>query len=117
MTLHIINSSSKIEEVALARRVTEESAILNLEFPLPPHDFLTKKSTKSQKKIKKVCREVLSIQKIILSLCYEDCEPTYKSSFIALDLLLVFGRVVGYNRFWHTGRLQGPMPSLSRLIR
>ena len=32
----------------------------------------------------------MPFQKIILSLCYEDCEPTYKSSFIALDFIACF---------------------------
>ncbi len=51
----------------------------------------------------------MPFQKIILSLCYEDCEPTYESSFIALDFIAYFGPSCRPLQLQRTGRLQGPL--------
>ena len=76
----------------------------------------TKKTPESTKKVKKIYREVLPFQKIILSLCYEDCEPTNKSRFLALDFIDFLGPHRRSKLSWRTNRLQGlpfGMPSLN----
>ena len=67
------------------------------------------------KNVKKKCREVLPFQKIILSLCYEDCEPTYKSSLKTLDLIVFSAPHRRPELHQRTGRLQGPSSGLSSL--
>ena len=55
------------------------------------------------------------LKKIILSLCYEDCEPTYKSSLKTLDLIVFSAPHRRPELHQRTGRLQGPSSGLSSL--
>jgi hypothetical protein len=92
--------------------LSSQSAPPNHPKKAPP---IAKIKPRIAKKVKKNYRKVLLFKKIILSLCYEDCEPTYKSSLKTLDLIVFSAPHRRPELHQRTGRLQGPSSGLSSL--